>query len=160
MCVPDKRQLGPVLTQYFECLLAREDVLPDRVEWACMGKGDRPVRVTRFQHSELGDKAPGEVFTGPGERGMGVSGETVERNGSCDREVVVAGKAAFGSRHTRSDAEIGIGAVADEIAEAPDPIDTRASDPPEHSFEGVTVAVDITDHRDLSRFEYLDRSLN
>ena len=73
----------------------------------------------------------------------------MERERAGDGEVVVAGQANRGVPPGELAAGIGLGSVADEVAEAPDLLRIRSGDVGEHRLESVAVAVDVGDDRDL-----------
>ena len=65
-----------------------------------------------------------------------------------DGEVVVAGEADRAVGLGQRDAGVGLGAVADEVAEAPQLLDLRLLRGGDHRLEGVPVAVDVGRDRD------------
>ena len=79
----------------------------------------------------------------------GAAREVVERDLAGDREVVVAGEAQVGVLAREVDARVGVGAVADEVAEAPDLLDRVVGDVAEHRLERLAIAVDVRDDCDL-----------
>ena len=66
-----------------------------------------------------------------------------------DAHVVVAGQADRRVAARQLDAGVGLGAVADEIAEAPHLLGAGELGVGEHRLEGVPVAVDVGEDRDL-----------
>ena len=62
---------------------------------------------------------------------------------------MVAGQAHRGVLARELHAGVGVGAVADEVAEAPQLGGVARGDRVEHRLEGVPVAVDVGDDRDL-----------
>ena len=62
---------------------------------------------------------------------------------------MVAGEANRGVAARQLDAGVGFGAVADEVAEAPHLVGAGALGVGEHRLEGVPVAVDVGEDRDL-----------
>ena len=68
---------------------------------------------------------------------------------SDHRQVVVAGQADRAVVAASSHAGVGLGAVADEVAEAPQLVGVGGLDVGEHRLEGVAVAVDVGDDRDV-----------
>ena len=64
-------------------------------------------------------------------------------------KVVIAGEAHGGVLARELDTGIGIGAVSDQITEAPELRGIAGGDRLEHGFEGLPVAVDVGDDCDL-----------
>ena len=75
--------------------------------------------------------------------------ELVERDVSGDREVVVAGEADGGVRLRQLHAGVRLGAVADEVAEAPQLRRVARGNGLERGLEGVPVGVYVRYDRDL-----------
>jgi hypothetical protein len=69
--------------------------------------------------------------------------EVLQRERLDDREVVVPGQADRAVRLGERDARVGVGAVADEVAEAPQLLDLRLLRGVDHRLEGVPIAVDV-----------------
>ena len=81
-----------------------------------------------------------------GERGA--AREVLEREHVDDREVVVAGEADRAVRAGQRDAGVRLGAVADEVAEAPQLVRAVGLRCRDHGLEGLPVAVDVGRDRD------------
>ena len=75
-------------------------------------------------------------------------GELVEIDSPAHAQVVVAGQADRRVGGDQGHTRVGVGAVADQIAQAPDLLALARGDLLEHRLERVLVAVDVRDHRD------------
>ena len=75
--------------------------------------------------------------------------EVVQREHVDDREVVVAGQADRAVGLGQRDARVGLRAVADEVAEAPQLLRAGLLGSRDHRLEGVAVAVDVGADGDL-----------
>ena len=61
---------------------------------------------------------------------------------------MVAGQAERAPLADQLRAGVGLGAVADDVAEAPDLVDLRLPDRVQAGLEGGQVGMDVSDHRD------------
>ena len=111
--------------------------------------------MTGSSFSRYSRVSGGDRLLGPLGRQRGAAGELLERQRAAHAEVVVAGQADRGVPAGQLDAGVGLGAVADEVAEAPHLLALGRLDRVEHGLEGVPVAVDVGDDRDshLARLE-------
>ena len=118
-----------------------------------------PTASSRLEGSsavQVGAGLGGDRLLGPGRGQRGAAGELLQRQGSADPEIVVAGQADRRVLAGEVDAGVGIGAVADQVAEAPQLLAVRvALIGLEHRLEGVAVAVDVGDDRDLASLQSL-----
>jgi hypothetical protein len=119
-----------------------EDVFPDRLARAA-------VRQRVIPHGDTGGKRPqeslvvrGEHLTGPEGDIARVAGEPAERHAAQRRLVVVSHQAEqVGQGANPLDALVGVGAVADQVAEAPDRVDRAGIG--HHGVERRGVGMDI-----------------
>jgi hypothetical protein len=79
----------------------------------------------------------------------GPARELVERQLAGHGQVVVAGQAHGGVPAGQRAAVVGVGAVAHDVAQAPQLARAGVPDVVQHRLEGVPVAVDVGDDRDL-----------
>src|SRR5690606_37985034 len=74
--------------------------------------------------------------------------ELVHRQLAGDRHVVVAAERDVRLAADKLAAGVGVRAVADDVAQAPDLVDVLTFDLGDHRLEGLEVAVDVGDDRD------------
>jgi hypothetical protein len=112
-------------------------VEPDALRLA--GRGEREEELARRRSDHVLGPLRGE---------RRAAREVLQRQHVDDREIVVAGEADRTVRLGQRDARIRLGAVADEIAEAPQLLDLSVLRGGDHGLEGMPVAVDVRRDRD------------
>ncbi len=117
-----------------------------------MVEADRALQPLRLELEQEVEGLLGDHLLGPARGELGAARELLEREVPAHGEVVVAAQALLGGGDRELDAGVGIGAVADEVAQAPDPAHVVAGHVLEHGLERVPVAVDVGEHRDPHRF--------
>ena len=127
----------------------REHVLPHGIARAGVVEADRALLSLRAQAGEEGEVLGRDHLPRPLRREARAAGELVERDLAGDGEVVVAGQAHRGVLARELHAGVGLGAVADEVAEAPQLGGVAGGDRLERRLEGVPVGMDVGDDRDL-----------
>ena len=127
----------------------REHVLPHGIARAGVVEADRTLLALRAQLGEKGEVRGRDHLLGPLRREAGPAGELIERYLADDGQVVVTGEAYRGVLAGELHADVGVGSVADEVAQAPQLGRVAGGDRIEHRLEGLAVAVDIGDDRDL-----------
>src|SRR4051812_46696002 len=130
-------------------LQGAQDVLPDGVARAGMEEADLLLEVLGRQRAQRLEVALADRLARPARRGGRTGGELLERERAGDGQVVVAGEHDVAAAERELDAQIRLRAVADEIAQAPDLVDPGGVDGVEGRLEGLAVAVDVRDHRDV-----------
>ena len=125
-----------------------EHVLPDRVARAGVVEADPLLVALRAQRPQPRDVVVGEHLLRPARGERGAVGELVQRDRAGDGQVVVAGEADGGVLAHQRAAVVGVGAVADDVAQAPQLAGAGGRDVGEHRLEGVPVAVDVGDDGD------------
>ena len=120
-----------------------EDVLPDGVARAGVVEAQRLLLVDGGQRGEPADVVGVQDLLGPAGGERGAAGELVELDPAGHGEVVVAGQAELGPVADDRAAVVGVGAVADDVPEAPQARGVGALDVLEDGLEGVAVAVDV-----------------
>ena len=97
------------------------------------------------QAGEVGERLGGDVGAGPGDGGagdrVGAAGDLAAQHG----DVVVAEDDAVGRAAQEGDAGVGLGVVADDVAEAHELVDVVAAQRVEDRREGGVVGVDVGD---------------
>ena len=137
VCLRVEAQLG---------LQGREHVLPDRVAGAGVKQAHLLLDVHRLQLTAGSARVSVVIVArvhcaaSAAPRENSPSGEI-----AADAQVVVAGQADRGVAAGQVDARVGLGAVADEVAQAPHLLAFGGLDRVQHGLEGVAVAVDIGD---------------
>ena len=127
-------------------LVDREHVLPDRVARGGVEEAEAVVRERRREAARGTRSSPRSApLAGPLDRHLrGLrEGRDVER--AEHRQVVVADQADLAALADQRRAGVGIGAVADQVAEAPDLLDAGRLDRREDGLEGGQVGVDVAD---------------
>ena len=126
-------------------LLGPEDVLPDRIPWRRVVEGRVPREVGRGEVGEEGQVLLGGVLGRPFDRRRSRrrEGRGVELAEHC--EIVVPDQTDLTPVPREIDAEIGIGAVADHVAEAPALVDSDVVAVAEDRLEGRQVGVDVAE---------------
>ena len=114
-----------------------------------MVEADGLLEVGRLEPLQVVARLRADRLLGPLRRERGAARELLERELAANPEVVVAGEADRRVPPRQLDAGVGLGAVADEVAEAPQLLGVRRRDRLEHRLERVAVAVDVGDDRDL-----------
>lgn len=104
------------------------------------------ARTGRLEASQELDRAGAGVLLGPFDgdrRGLREGGdvETAEH-----RQVVVAGQADVATFANQLGAGVWLGPISDQVAEAPDLLDTDLVDRREDALESGLVGVDVADH--------------
>lgn len=127
-------------------LLGGEHVLPNRVAWGGMEEADPLPFTGRLELAQRRQAALGDVFPRPGDRLGGSLGESGDVEGAKHSEVVVADEADGAALAHQVRALVGLGAVAEHVAEAPDLLDSHVVGRPEDRLEGGQVGVDVADH--------------
>jgi hypothetical protein len=112
-------------------------VEPDPLRLALRRQGEQKLARLRPDH-----------VLGPLRRERRAAREVLERERVDDREIVVAGEDDRAVRLGQRDARIGVGAVADEVAEAPQLLDLRVLRGGDHGLEGVLVPMYVRRDRD------------
>src|SRR3954454_25343674 len=130
-------------------LQGAQDVLPDGVAGAGVEEPDLLLEVLGRQRAQRLEVALADRLARPARRGGRTWGELLERERAGDGQVVVAGEQHVAAAERELDAQIRLRAVADEVAEAPDLVDPGGVDGVEDRLEGLAVAVDVRDHRDV-----------
>ena len=126
----------------------REDVLPHGVPGAGVIEAETVVQLLGLELVEIGEVLVGQSLLGPARRQFGAAGELVERYVAAHGEVVVAGQAHIGALGGQLAARVGLAAVADDVAQAPDPVHAFVVDRGEHGLQGRPIAVDVRDDGD------------
>src|SRR4051794_38803685 len=147
--VPDQADAVALGLQAQLGLQRAQDVLPDGVARAGVEEPDLPLLVLGRQRAQRLEVALADRLARPARRGGRTGRELLQRERARDREVVVAGEHDVAARERELDAQIRLRAVADEVAEAPDLVDVGGVDGVEDGLEGLAVAVDVRDHRDV-----------
>ncbi len=126
-----------------------EHVLPHGIAWAGVIQADRVLLAGRLQRGEELHVRVAERLLRPACRDRGAGRELLEADRAGHAHVVVAGQAdrRMAARHL--DAGVGLGAVADEVAETPHLVGADELGVGEHRLEGVPVAVDVGEDCDL-----------
>ena len=124
-------------------LPAGEDVLPNRIAWRAVVETHLAVGVGGVERAQERERLGGDRLLRPASGGGGARGEVPERDVARDDEVVVAGEADVAALTRQGHAVVRLGAVANEVAEAPDLLDVGVLDRPEDRFEGRPVAVHV-----------------
>ncbi len=122
---------------------------PDRA--GSRGTGRRPDPGSRAPALQEGERLGGDRVTRPMGGDRGTAGELLQRDRAGDAEIVVAGQADRTMLLRQRHAGVRIGAVADEVAEAPQLLAVGLGDRIEHGLERVAVAVNVGDNGDLHR---------
>ena len=130
-----------------------QHVLPDRIAGTGVIQADRLLEVGGLEAVQVLAGRGGDRLLGPGRGQRRPAGELLQRQAAAHAEVVVTGQADGGVLAGQVDAGVGIGAVPDQIAEAPELAAVGIVDGIEHRLEGVTVAVDVGDDRDLASLQ-------
>ena len=97
-----------------------EDVLPDRVARAGVVEADAAASSPRAAAPQVVEVVRRDDLPRPAGGERRAARELLERQLAGHREVVVAGEADAQCSRGQRDAGVGVGAVADEVAEAPD----------------------------------------
>jgi hypothetical protein len=86
-----------------------------------------------------------DLVTGPERRRRGVGGEVVDAELVDHHQVVIADQAEVTRLSSQRHALIRLAAVADEVAEIPDLVDSGHADVVEHGLERGQVGVNVAD---------------
>ena len=125
-----------------------DHILPDGVADAAVVELHARSLAAGRQRAEDAHRLGGDRRGGPARRRSRVGGE----HGDVDRvghnHVVVSGETGRRAGVDRGHAGVGVGAVADQIAEAPDLIDAGLIDPAEHRGQRGKIGVDVRDDGD------------
>ena len=143
MRVPDQADPVRLSVEAQLGLERREHVLPDRIPGARVEQADVLLEVGGLELVQVLAGLGRDHALGPSRRERGAARELLERERAADAEVVVAGEADRRISPGQLDARVGLGAVADEVAEAPHLLAVRGLDRVEHRLEGMPVAVDV-----------------
>jgi hypothetical protein len=119
-----------------------DHVLPDRVARRGMGEGDTSDGRRRLECVEPGLLLRTEHLTCPASCATGVAAEAFDVDLVENRQIVIAGENDGGGITQAIDALVGSGAVADDIAEAPQFVVAVALGS-QYRLERVQVAMDI-----------------
>ena len=131
-----------------------EHVLPDRIARAGVVEADRVLLAGRLQRGEELHVRVADRLARPARRDRGAGRELLEADRAGHAHVVVAGEADRRVAARQLDAGVGLGAVADEVAEAPHLVGAGGLGVGEHRLEGVAVAVDVGEDRDLHLVQF------
>ena len=131
-----------------------EHVLPDRVARARVVEADAGLLAGRRQRAQELEVRRADRLLRPARGERRARRELVEADLAGDAEVVVAGQADRRVPARQLDAGVRLGAVADEVAEAPHLVGARGFGVGEHRLEGVAVAVDVGEDRDLHLVQF------
>src|SRR4051794_15098467 len=132
-------------------LPGREHVLPDRVARRGVVEPEVVAVVHRVEVLQVRHGLLADVVAGP-EGGHGrAAGEVGDVDAAGDDQIVVARQADRAVLAGELDAFLRLGAVADEVAQAPDLLHALALGVLEDGLEGRKVPVDIRDERDPAR---------
>jgi arginyl-tRNA synthetase len=126
-------------------LVGREHVLPNRIPGRGVGEADPVLGCGRLQRRQKFEGLLADLLAGPGDRRGSRLGEGRDVERAQQREVVIAdqaGVAAFAGEHG---AGVGVGAVADQVAQAPNLVDLGIVDRREDGLEGLPVGVDVAE---------------
>ncbi len=126
-----------------------QHVLPDGVARAGVVEAHRSLLCLRLERGEEGEVLRRDHLLRPLRGQARAQGELVQRDLAGDREVVISGQAHGGVLAGELHAGVGLGSVADEVAEAPQLGGVAGRDRFERRLEGVSVGVDVGDDRDL-----------
>ena len=117
----------------------REHVLPHRVSRARVVEAECALLALRAQTLEEREVGGGDHLARPLRREARAAREIVQRQLADDRHVVVAREAHGGMTAHKLDAGVRVGAVADEIAQAPQLGGLAVGDRLQHGFECLSV---------------------
>ena len=126
-------------------LVDREHVLPDRVAGGGVEEADAGPRRRRLEPAQELDGGGADVLPRPLDRGRRGLREGGDVEVAEHRQVVVAGEADGAALLDQVGAGVGLGAVADDVAEAPDLLDAGRVDRREDGLERGLVGVNIAD---------------
>jgi arginyl-tRNA synthetase len=126
-------------------LLGGKDVLPDRIAGRGVEEGDFLAFARRLQLAQHLQRSLGDVLTGPGDRSCGGLGERSDIQGTEHREVMVADQAERAALPHQIGALVGLGTVAEHVAQAPDLLDAGIVDRIEGGLERWQICVDVAD---------------
>jgi len=127
-------------------LLGGEHVLPNRVAWGSMEEPDPLSFAGRLELAQCRQAELGNVFPRPGNRLGGSLGESSDVEYAKHCQVVVADQADCTALAHQIRTLVGLGSIAEHVAEAPDLLDPDVVDCPENRLEGWQVGVDVADH--------------
>jgi hypothetical protein len=133
-----------------------EDVLPDGVARAGVVEADVLAKLLGLEGEQVVEVVLAQVLLRPAGGELGPPGELVERQVAAHGHVVVADQAdPVGGAAGQDAALVRRGAVADDVAEAPDLGDAGLHDVVQHRLQRLAIPVDIGDdseaHGDFSR---------
>jgi hypothetical protein len=111
-----------------------------------------------FEGAEVSQRLVGDHLARPTHGRAGVGGEHVERDRAGHHQVVIARQRQVGTRADEIGALIGLGAIADQIAEAPQLVDSLGVDGREHRLEGSQIRVHVRDDCDSHRQNAIGRA--
>lgn len=126
-------------------LVDREHVLPDRVSRGGVEESEAFVLERRPEAGEETGGLLAHLLAGPLDGRLGRLREGGDVDLVQHREVVVADQADVAAFADKCRAGVGIGAVADQVAEAPNLVDPGLLDRRENALEGGKIGVDIAD---------------
>jgi hypothetical protein len=109
---------------------------------------DRAAQVLGRERIQELARLVADAAAGPGGRDRGVVGEDRDVQSAEHDEVVVADQADVAAVAGQRHALVGVGAVADEIAEAPDRVHSHPVDVGDHGLERGQVRVRVRDEGD------------
>ena len=127
---------------------------PTRGRAGSRGRGRPCDRALGEQLAEEVEALLGDHLLSPVGRERRPARELGQRDVAADGEVVVADEAEVAVRARELDARVGLRAVADEVAEAPQLVDVLGRHVGQHGLEGVAVAVDVGEDRDEHGLSY------
>jgi hypothetical protein len=109
---------------------------------------DLALGVLRLQALQELDRLLVGVITGPAHRGRGRGREDGGVDLARDRKVMVAHQAQLAALGHQLGALVGLRAVADHVAQAPDLLDPGLVDRGQHGLGGREIAVDVGEDGD------------
>src|SRR5947208_7100508 len=127
----------------------REHVLPNGVARAGVVEADDALLRLRAQRLQEGEVFGRDHLSGPLRRQAGATRELAQGDLAGDGEVVVTGQAHGGVLARELHTHVRVRAIPHKIAEAPQLGRVAGGDRIERGLEGLLVAVDVRDDRDL-----------
>src|SRR5918911_3633922 len=145
--MPDRAEPGPHEPNALRGLPGGEHVLPDRIAGARVVEAELVLGVARFEPAQVVERLLGDVLLGPARSRRRARRELRDVELPENDKVVVAGEAELTPLGGEAHALVGLGAVSDQVAEAPDLLGAGRLHVSHHGLEGGQVAGDVRDER-------------